>query len=379
MKLKIFLSLLLVSVFILPKSSFAFYFDPVQKYKEGKPVEILIVPGHDDKNPGAVFRGEREADMSLLLAEKLKKELSSDPQIFVTLTRDENGFTEPLKSYLENNKDEINSFIKNSKKETEKFLAENENSVLDGVIHNNAPAEVAYNLYGINKWVAERSFDLVIHIHFNDDTSHYGNNIGEFGGFAVYAPEKNLPNSEKTIPLAESIGSELKKTFFKSTLPSEKARADENGVVPDFKLISLGSNMTLKTPSILIEYSYIYEPNLSKDFFDLSSSVMARATARGIFNMLSGVQNWNSLSYKWQKPLYPNIKKSVDALALQYALREGGFFPPKNLDQNNCPFSGIYGPCTTKALKEFQKEKGLKADGFAGPKTLEALNSTFGI
>jgi peptidoglycan hydrolase-like protein with peptidoglycan-binding domain len=34
---------------------------------------------------------------------------------------------------------------------------------------------------------------------------------------------------------------------------------------------------------------------------------------------------------------------------------------------------GILGPATTKAIKQFQKEKGLTVDGIIGPKTLEAL------
>jgi N-acetylmuramoyl-L-alanine amidase len=370
-------TLVLAGVILFPYSSSAIYFDPVEKYAQGKPIEILIVPGHDDKNSGAVFRGMREADMTLTLAEKLAHELSSDPQVFVTVTRNRNGFTEPLKSYLTDNEDDINKFIKKSKEETQRFLEKNDETVASGVVHNNAPSEVAYTLYGINKWVAEESFDFVIHIHFNDDTSHYGNNIGEFGGFTIYVPEKNLPNAEKSLPWADSIGSELKKTFFRSSLPSESIRSDENGVVPDFKLISLGSNMTLKTPSILVEYSYIYEPNLAKEFFDLTSSVMARATARGLFNMLSGEQSWNSLSYGWHEPLYPSVKKEEGTLALQYGLRELGFFPPKNFNRNSCPTSGIFGPCTIRALKEFQKANNLDADGLAGPKTLSVLNALF--
>lgn len=373
------LTLLFTFIFPLISSAALLDIDPIEKYANGKPVEILIVPGHDDKSPGAVFRGMREADMSLILAQKLAKELSSDPQIFVTVTRDANGYIAPLQKYFDDNKKEINDFIAKSKKDTQDFLDENNISIISGVTHNNASSVVAYDLYGINKWIAEESFDFVIHIHFNDDTSHWGNNFGEYSGYTVYAPDKNLPNSLKAEPLAENVARELQKTFWKSNLPVESTKADSLGIVPDFKLISLGSNMSLKTPSILVEYSYIYEPNLAKDFFDLSSSVMARATARGIFNMLSGPQDWHSLNYSWKKPLGVSIKKDPDTLALQYGLKELGFFPPKNLNRAECGFTGIFGPCTQKALKEFQRKNNLTPDGVAGPKTEQALNSIFGF
>lgn len=353
--------------------------DPALKYQNGGIVEVLLVPGHDNYNSGAVFRGQREADMNLILAEKLARELSSDPNVFVTVSRDTNGYYPPLAKYLEENREEIFEFIDDSKKETSKFLEKNDIEVPVGVTHNNAPSEVAFTLYGINHWVAEESFDMVIHIHFNDDTSHWGNNMGGYGGFTIYVPEENLLNSDKSIPLAQEIGREMRKTFFASNLPIERDRADEFGLVPDFKLIALGSNRTLETPSVLVEYSYIYEPHVSPEFLGLSTDTMARATAKGVFNVLSGVGEWKNLYHVWKKPLSLGTKTDIDTLALQFGLKELGFYPPKNHDRENCPFTGIYGPCTQKAVKEFQRASGLEADGFAGPKTLGVMNGVFGF
>ncbi len=353
--------------------------DPRTKYQNGEIVEILIVPGHDDKHSGAVFREQREADMNLLLAEKIAAELANDPNIFVTVTRDDAGYYPPLQEYFDENEKEINKFIKDNKEKTQKLLKREDIIIDPGVTHNDALPEVAYALYGINKWIAEESFDLVIHIHFNDDTSHWGNNMGEYGGFTIYVPDENLPNSEKAKPLAEFIGREMNKTFFHSNLPAELMRSDEFGVVPNFKLIALGSNMTLSTPSILIEYSYIYEPHVAAEFLDLSTKVMSRATALGIYNMLGGAAEWRNLTHLWMKPMKLSVEKDADVLALQYGLKELGYYPPKNHHRDNCPFSGLYGPCTQKAVKAFQKANALKDDGIAGPKTLELLNSIFGF
>ena len=354
-------------------------FDPIEKYANGGIIEVLVVPGHDDDNPGAVFRGQREADMNLLLAEKLAHELSGDEQLFVTVSRNRDGYYPPLEKYLDDNKREIESFIKNSKSATERFLENNGINIFSGVTHNNAPSDVAFGLYGINKWAAEESFDFIIHIHFNDDTSHYGNNMGRYGGYSIYVPDQNLLNADKARPFALSIGQEMKKTFFPSNLPAEVRSSDETGLIPDFKLIALGSNRTLETPSILVEYSYIYEPHVDAEFMPLSTDVMARATARGMFNLLSGPQEWRNLSHVWKKSLSLSTEADPDVLALQYGLRELGFYPPKHHDRENCPFSGLYGPCTQKAVKAFQKANDLVDDGLAGPKTLEIMNAVFGF
>ena len=58
-----------------------------------------------------------------------------------------------------------------------------------------------------------------------------------------------------------------------------------------------------------------------------------------------------------------------DVYALQSALKERGY-DPGQLD-------GIYGKKTERAVKRFQKDKGLKVDGIAGKRTFAALELPF--
>ncbi len=79
------------------------------------------------------------------------------------------------------------------------------------------------------------------------------------------------------------------------------------------------------------------------------------------------------ISYPDKKPLElgekiedikPILKK--DIRQIQIALKTAGFNPG--------PIDGKIGKKTRKALKEFQKSKGLKSDGIVGDRTLEELN-----
>lgn len=57
-----------------------------------------------------------------------------------------------------------------------------------------------------------------------------------------------------------------------------------------------------------------------------------------------------------------------DVTKLQADLAEAGYLPAWGVD-------GDFGPQTDKALRAFQRSKGLVADGIAGPKTLAALRN----
>ncbi len=348
-----------------------------EKYADGNIIKILIIPGHDNDSPGAVFRDFREADMSLELAKKIKAGLSEDLNIEVTLSRDDDGYILPVQEYFVSHKKDIEDFIATHKEETLEDLMKNKITISDKVVHNNARPDVAFRLYAVNKWADESDFDFIINIHMNDDTSHWGNNVGRYGGFTIYAPDENLPNASDSRPLGEAFGEVFQKTFFKSNLPLEAEKADKFGVVPDFKLIALGANGSLFTPTILVEYSYIYEPHVAKDLFPVTSDVMANATVNAIHKFLGGTELPPNLQYEFKTVLGASTKKNNENLALQYALKELGFYPPKNFDQTDCPFTGIFGPCTQKAVKEFQRTQGLTADGIVGPKTREILNEVF--
>jgi len=69
--------------------------------------------------------------------------------------------------------------------------------------------------------------------------------------------------------------------------------------------------------------------------------------------------------------------KKTDVLSLQYALKELGYYPPTGKDRGDCPFTGVYGACTKKAVRNFQTAYGLSAVGVVGPATLKELNKLF--
>ena len=374
MKLNIFAIIIIFG--FLPKVSFGeeAFLPNALRYRAGETIKILVIPGHDKKYSGAYFNGVSEQAINLQLANKIKEELTKDPQLSVTVTRNDDGYIPEIQEYFDEEEREINRFIKNHKESTKKAISENEIDPGEQVPHADALPTVAYQLYGVNKWASENDFDIIINIHFNDDTSHSPKERGDFSGFSIYVPDENLPNHDDAIIIGEAIGQRMKQTFPVSDMPLEKNKADENGVITDFNLIALGSNRTLKIPSVLVEYSYIYEPQTRPEVFDLSAFVMARATTRGIYDYLNGRQDMKNLLYSWGKePIGKSL--SNDVMALQYGLREIGFYPPKTM--NDCPFTGNFGPCTLQAVKDFQKANGLKADGVVGPKTKETLNAIF--
>lgn len=347
-----------------------------EKYQTGQTVKILIIPGHDKKYSGAYFRGVSEQEINLRLAEKIKTELMRDPLLDVTVTRDANGYIPIIQEYFDNNEKSINRFIETHKKKTAELKAEDGFDMDVQVPHADALPMVAYQLYGVNKWAEENNFDIILNIHFNDDTAHASGAVGDFSGFVVYVPDENLLNHKDGDILGAAIGARMNQTFPVSNMPLEAEKADLGGVIPDFHLIALGSNRTLKIPSVLVEYSYIYEPHLVPELFDLSSFVMARATTRGVYDYLNGSQNLKNLLYFWDAgALKKSTKPSNDVLALQFGLKELGFFPAKNFPK--CKFDGLLGPCTTASIKSFQAANKLQADGVAGTKTKQVLNEIF--
>ena len=63
--------------------------------------------------------------------------------------------------------------------------------------------------------------------------------------------------------------------------------------------------------------------------------------------------------------LYKSGKKSLTHKDIQFALKSAGFY--------NGTIDGKIGKNTKKAIREFQKTNGLKADGIVGPKTRDLL------
>ena len=187
-----------------------------------------------------------------------------------------------------------------------------------------------------------------------------------------------MPNHKESLAFGNAVGLRLLKSVYKSNLPLEMENALESGAIPDFKLIAIGSNMTLEIPSILVEYSYIYEPMVSTTFLGLSTDVMAQATATGIRDYYSMSKSTSrNLKYRWFEGLSENKEPSIPVAALQYALFELGQYPPMKFTREDCPLTGRFGPCTKEAVKGFQASQGLKADGVVGSYTLGVLNYLF--
>ncbi len=346
-----------------------------EKYQSGVPVKILIVPGHDDEFSGAQFRGVREADLTLALAKKIRDDLANDSNISVALSRNDVMYTPELTDYFKNKSSNIASFIKNHAQDTRAAIAAGEIAVSSQVPHANANDVTVTRLYGINKWAAEQNFDLILHIHFNDYYPRPLSKPGDYFGYTVYVPDSQLPNARPAKPFGESVAKRIGQIFPRSSMPLEQKMSDEFGVVPDLKLIALGANRTLMIPSILVEYAYIYEPQVTVPLFSQTSQVYAQATATGITDYLSGtVSNKHSASFHFDTDLESSQNKKPDALMLQLVLAEMGLYPPKPKTTTDCPFTGVFGSCTKSSIESFQKKFYLSVDGLFGKKTRAAIN-----
>jgi len=221
-----------------------------------KPIKILLVPGHDDQSPGAIYGNIREADMTLSLASEIYNILKKDKRYEVHITRNWKGYTKEFSDYFSNQKGDILSF----KEEAKKIIKE---KIINGtfvskttVSHVSVSPNVSLHLYGINKWANDHKMDLVLHIHFNDYPRNNKWEIGKYKGYTVYVPDKQLVNAKESKNIGNKIFEQLANKYPVSNLKEESV-----GVVEDQKLIALGARGTLEKSvnSILVEYGYIYQ------------------------------------------------------------------------------------------------------------------------
>lgn len=232
-------------------------------------VKILIVPGHDDNFYGAKFIDLLEKDLTAEIGEKLFEKLSGEAGLEVFLTRDSEKYHPVLENYFDKQSEQIEQFIWQHKKLTQELTEQKlmqENQI---VSHNEAAGEVALKLYGINRWVGAQDFDLVLHLHFNDYPRKNHNVAGKYSGFSIYIPESQLSNHKISLEIAEHLRTHLEEFSEPSNLKIEK-----DVIIEDQELIAIGSNNTIKIPSILIEYGYIYEkqfvdPELREEAFEI--------------------------------------------------------------------------------------------------------------
>lgn len=344
---------------------------------KNKALRVLIVPGHDSEDVGTDFNGVKEADLNLKLAQKILKAFEKDQRFQVFISRNDYGYVPTLKNYLEEQRDAIKIF----REEIKRIFSQNYINFekKEGIIHNGVSEKTANKLYGINKWANDYNIDIVLHVHFNDDAERWHYRKGEYSGFSIYIPEKQLPNSEPSRILADSIFNNLKTILAVSNLPQESA-----GVVEDQELIAIGAKASLSAASLLVEYGYIYETHfLRKPVNDYLLNEMAYLTYAGLakyFNPEIKPNKYDSaiLPYVWRNKLTEGMKNKEDVLALQIALIKDGSYPPASFDLRSCPITGSFLDCTEKAVKSFQKKNGLTEEkGLVGILTLKKLNSLY--
>ena len=245
-------------------------------YDSGERIRVLIVPGHDDVSFGTSYKGMREATLNAELGEALAFVLSSDPRFEPVLVRTETGYAKEFAEYFEKNDKNVRPFVAEKKKIMKDLLRSGMLEKEEGVIHNDAPDDVAYRLYSLNMWANENGVDIVIHIHFNDYPRKARSKPGRYSGYAIYVPDRQYSNAGPSRDLAVSIARRLSERLTPSTHPQEGA------VVPDQELIAVGSYNTLDPAVALIEYGYIYEPRFQGEKRAALFSDLARLTHEGL-------------------------------------------------------------------------------------------------
>jgi N-acetylmuramoyl-L-alanine amidase len=322
-------------------------------YSAGK-IKILVVPGHDNKSKsGTYFNGVKEARLNLLLANKIQKKFALDPKFEISITRDAAGYKPDFATYFTNNRSAIETFRDRLKTAMSKLTNQGLVEKKSVVHHNSASNEDAIKLYGINKWANDNNMDLVLHVHFNDYPRRWKAVAGKYSGFSIYIPEKQLPNYRTSNELASKVLKQMNEYFPINNNPKES-----EGIIEDQELIAIGSNASLNSAALLIEYGFIYESQFTDmNIQPLIMDEFAYQTYLGIAQYFDDIENKNktaTLPYSWNKYLESGMKNNVDIFAMQVALAQEGFYPPKGFKENDCPITGNFGKCTYSAIVAFQ-------------------------
>ncbi len=359
------------------KSTIAVPYDAISNKVQEK-TRVLIVPGHEPNLGGTQFGDFYERDLTAELGQYLRQFLQSDGGYQVFITRNADSWNPTFADYFKNNWNDIGAWVKTSERNVLPPASLGAPASAPKVIHNKAPADVGLRIYGINKWANENDIDLTIHIHLNNYPRRHERFPGKYSGLVIYVPAQQYSNSVKTHVIAESVFKRLAMYNPINDLPAESS-----GIIDDSELISVGANNTSNAASMLIEYDYIYQPQfINPEVRSLALKDLAYQTYLGLrdfFTKNNNVYPTNSYDptvlYEWNNPgINKNLSPS-DIYALQTVLIMDEEYPPSGKSKNDCPHSGILGPCTVASLKEFQKKYGIAdEDGIAGEKTLNLLN-----
>lgn len=346
-------------------------------------VKILIVPGHEPDYGGAEYSDLFERDMTVDLSNELKKFISENSRYEVYVARDKKAWSSTFDNYFKNNWNSIIEWTKSHVEETNRLIRIGEfHPKTSSVIHNAAPKDIAYRLYGISKWSNENDVDIIIHVHFNDHPGHGKNYPGIYNGFSIYVPQGEYYNSSTTKSVAKTIFDRLKKYNPVSNFPGEKS-----GIVETQDLIAVGAYNSVDAASLLIEYGYIYEPQFNNpEIYPLAIKDLAFQTYLGLQDFfddktpanLAGNIDSLILPYTWNSKILDKSFNSKDVYSLQTALITSGLYPPSSRTLNDCPRTGSFGNCTKTSLELFQKQRGIKGEvGTVGTKTINELNKLY--
>lgn len=345
-------------------------------------IRILLVPGHEPGYGGAEYGSLKERDLTVQLARELQGFLGANSKYDVIVSRGDQAWNPVFEKYFKDSWASIIEWQKAHKEESLRRVAHFDTDFVPKVYHNTAPNDVAYRLYGMTKWSNENAVDIAVHIHFNDYPGHGWMVPGEYSGFSIYVPEKQYLNSTTTRAIAESVFGRLSKYNAVSDFQGESA-----GIVDERELIAIGANNTADAASLLIEYAYIYEPQIvNPEARDLAIRDLAYQTYLGLEDFFhqgkttvsAATYDTLMLPHVWGGSM-SEIASVRDVYALQTALLVDGVYPPGRRSKNDCPRTGKIGPCTRDAIKAFQDKYGLEGTGTIGPKTLDKLNSLYSV
>ncbi|MFA5000912.1 MAG: N-acetylmuramoyl-L-alanine amidase [Candidatus Paceibacterota bacterium] len=348
-----------------------------------KKVRVLIVPGHEPNYGGAEYGNLKERVLVEQLAQDLKRFLQNNPHFEVFVTRDSQTWSPDLANYFQNHWAEIVEWRQASRNETNQLIALGSMPPLQAqVSHSRAKADVATRLWGITKWANENNIDVTIHLHLNDYARPATGQPGRYSGLAIYVPTSQYGNSPTTKAVAQNIFNRLAKYNSVSDLSGERT-----GLVEEPDLIAIGAKNSSNAASLLIEYGYIYEPQFTNpQLRELALKDLAYQTYLGLqdfFEPNSAVRLTKTddtllLPHDWQPTKSGNETPTKDIFALQTALMLEGEYPPAGKNKNDCPRTGVLGPCTKSALLAFQTKKGINGEnGLVGEKTLTVLKQLY--
>lgn len=345
-----------------------------------KKMTVVLVPGHDPVQTGAAFKNYTEEQINFKLSEYLREYLERDGHFKVLSTREGDGnWSTWLRNYVIQNQNAILSFAVEKKQVMRDAIAKGDAAPYVPIERNDAPSETRLFLYGINKYGNDIGADLLLHIHFNDHPRKKLSQPGKYTGFAIYIPESQYGNAASTRPIAEALKKTLSEVVPGSNYPQESAIT-----VEDQELIAIGVDNQRGGPSLLMEYSYIYEPQIrTAAVRETILKEYAYQTYRGLLSFFnassySALSDTTILPYTFTEEFGMKSERAGDTLALQYALKKEGVYPPPGKTLTDCPLSGSFGPCTKEAVLLFQKQNFNDGEGWVGKKTIALLNEKYG-